>query len=51
MPLFHTAQLNGFGTPSVMMGATQYLMRGFDADALLDLIEREQHRRGCSRCR
>jgi acyl-CoA synthetase (AMP-forming)/AMP-acid ligase II len=42
MPLFHTAQLNGFGTPAVMMGATQYLMRGFDADALLDLIERER---------
>ena len=42
MPLFHTAQLNGFGTPAVMVGATQYLMRGFDASALLDLIEREQ---------
>jgi acyl-CoA synthetase (AMP-forming)/AMP-acid ligase II len=42
MPLFHTAQLNGFGTPTVMMGATQYLLRGFDGDALLDLIEREQ---------
>jgi acyl-CoA synthetase (AMP-forming)/AMP-acid ligase II len=42
MPLFHTAQLNGFGTPSVMMGATQYLLRGFDVDALLDTIERER---------
>jgi acyl-CoA synthetase (AMP-forming)/AMP-acid ligase II len=42
MPLFHTAQLNGFGTPAIMMGATQFLMRGFDPDALLDLIEREQ---------
>ncbi|HEV7205802.1 MAG TPA: AMP-binding protein [Jatrophihabitans sp.] len=41
MPLFHTAQLNGFGTPAIMMGATQYLLRGFDPDALLDLIERE----------
>ena len=41
MPLFHTAQLNGFGTPAMMMGATQYLLRGFDATALLDLIERE----------
>ncbi len=41
MPLFHTAQLNGFGTPAVMMGATTYLLRGFDPDALLDLIERE----------
>src|SRR5206468_3322304 len=42
MPLFHTAQLNGFGTPSVMMGATQYLQRGFDPDALLSLIETER---------
>ena len=42
MPLFHTAQLNGFGTPAVMMGATQYLLRGFDPDALLDLVERER---------
>ncbi len=42
MPLFHTAQLNGFGTSAVMMGATQYLLRGFDATTLLDLIEREQ---------
>ncbi|MGI8679333.1 MAG: AMP-binding protein [Jatrophihabitans sp.] len=42
MPLFHTAQLNGFATPAVMMGATQYLLRGFDGDALLDLVEREQ---------
>ncbi len=41
MPLFHTAQLNGFGTPAVLMGATQYLLRGFDPDALLDLIEAE----------
>jgi acyl-CoA synthetase (AMP-forming)/AMP-acid ligase II len=42
MPLFHTAQLNGFGTPAVMMGATQYLMRGFDPGALLGLIESSQ---------
>ncbi len=42
MPLFHTAQLNGFATPAVMMGATQYLLRGFDADALLRLIEDER---------
>lgn len=42
MPLFHTAQLNGFGTPAIMMGATQYLLRGFDGDALLDLVERER---------
>jgi acyl-CoA synthetase (AMP-forming)/AMP-acid ligase II len=42
MPLFHTAQLNGFGTPAIMVGATQYLMRGFDPAGLLDLIERER---------
>jgi acyl-CoA synthetase (AMP-forming)/AMP-acid ligase II len=42
MPLFHTAQLNGFGTPAIMMGATQFLLRGFDPVALLDLIERER---------
>jgi acyl-CoA synthetase (AMP-forming)/AMP-acid ligase II len=42
MPLFHTAQLNGFGTPAVMVGATQYLLRGFDARQLLATIEREQ---------
>jgi acyl-CoA synthetase (AMP-forming)/AMP-acid ligase II len=42
MPLFHTAQLNGFGTTAVMVGATTYTMRGFDPGALLDLIERER---------
>lgn len=42
MPLFHSAQLNAFGTPVVMTGGTQFLMRGFDGPALLDLIEREK---------
>ena len=42
MPLFHTAQLNGFGTSSVLVGATQYLLRGFDPEALLSLIETER---------
>jgi long-chain acyl-CoA synthetase len=42
MPLFHTAQLNGFSTPTVMVGATTYVLRGFDPAALLDLIERER---------
>lgn len=42
MPLFHTAQLNGFATTAVMMGATQFLMRGFDPAALLDLVEHEK---------
>lgn len=42
MPLFHTAQLNGFATPVLYTGGTIYITRGFDAAALLDLIEREQ---------
>ncbi len=42
MPMFHTAQLNAFCTPAVMVGATIYVLRGFDPAALLDLIEREQ---------
>jgi acyl-CoA synthetase (AMP-forming)/AMP-acid ligase II len=42
MPMFHTAQLNAFCTPAVMVGATIYVMRGFDPAALLDLIEHEQ---------
>jgi long-chain acyl-CoA synthetase len=42
MPMFHTAQLNAFCTPAIMVGATIYVMRGFDPAGLLDLIEREQ---------
>jgi long-chain acyl-CoA synthetase len=42
MPMFHTAQLNAFCTPAIMVGATICIMRGFDPAALLDLIEREQ---------
>jgi acyl-CoA synthetase (AMP-forming)/AMP-acid ligase II len=42
MPMFHTAQLNAFCTPAILVGATIYVMRGFDPAALLDLIEREQ---------
>jgi acyl-CoA synthetase (AMP-forming)/AMP-acid ligase II len=42
MPMFHTAQLNAFCTPAIMVGATIYVLRGFDPPALLDLIEREQ---------
>ena len=42
MPLFHTGQLNAFCTPAIAVGATSYLMRGFDPVALLDLIEREK---------
>jgi acyl-CoA synthetase (AMP-forming)/AMP-acid ligase II len=42
MPMFHTAQLNAFCTPAVLVGATTYVLRGFDPAALLDLIEGEQ---------
>jgi acyl-CoA synthetase (AMP-forming)/AMP-acid ligase II len=42
MPMFHTAQLNAFCTPAILVGATTYVLRGFDPAALLDLIEAEQ---------
>lgn len=42
MPMFHTAQLNAQCTPAVMVGAALYVMRGFDAGGLLDLIETEK---------
>ena len=42
MPMFHTAQLNAFCTPAVMVGATIYVMRGFDPAALLNLVQDEQ---------
>jgi acyl-CoA synthetase (AMP-forming)/AMP-acid ligase II len=42
MPMFHTAQLNAFCTPAILVGATIYVLRGFDPGVLLDLIEREQ---------
>jgi acyl-CoA synthetase (AMP-forming)/AMP-acid ligase II len=42
MPLFHIAQLNAFTTPVIMVGGTVVLMRGFDADRLVDTIERER---------
>jgi acyl-CoA synthetase (AMP-forming)/AMP-acid ligase II len=42
MPMFHTAQLNAFCTPAILVGATTYILRGFDPAALLDLIEAEQ---------
>ena len=42
MPMFHTAQLNAFCTPAVMVGATIHVLRGFDPGVVLDLIEQEQ---------
>ncbi len=42
MPMFHTAQLNAFCTPAVMVGATIHVLRGFVPETFLDLVEREQ---------
>jgi acyl-CoA synthetase (AMP-forming)/AMP-acid ligase II len=42
MPMFHTAQLNAFCTPAILVGATIYVLRGFDPEVLLGLIE-DQH--------
>ncbi|GAB24070.1 putative long-chain-fatty-acid--CoA ligase [Gordonia polyisoprenivorans NBRC 16320 = JCM 10675] len=41
LPIFHTAQLNCHCTTAVMVGAAIFVMRGFDAEALLTLIEQE----------
>jgi acyl-CoA synthetase (AMP-forming)/AMP-acid ligase II len=41
MPMFHTAQLNAFCTPAVLVGATIFVHRGFDPVRLLDTIEAE----------
>ena len=41
LPLFHTAQLNAFCTPSIAIGAAIHILRGFDAPKLLDLIQAE----------
>ncbi|MDI3314808.1 MAG: AMP-binding protein [Mycobacterium sp.] len=42
MPLFHTAQLNGFTTALIYVGGTAVLMRAFDPAALLATIEAER---------
>ena len=42
LPLFHTAQLNAIATPAIAVGATIFIQRGFDADRLIALIERER---------
>jgi acyl-CoA synthetase (AMP-forming)/AMP-acid ligase II len=42
MPMFHTAQLNAHSTAAVMVGAAQFLLRAFDAQAVLELIETER---------
>jgi acyl-CoA synthetase (AMP-forming)/AMP-acid ligase II len=42
MPMFHTAQLNAFCTPAVLVGATIHLLRGFDPEVFLGTVERER---------
>ncbi|NMH91724.1 long-chain-fatty-acid--CoA ligase [Pseudonocardia bannensis] len=42
MPMFHTAQLNAFCTPAVLVGATIHVLRAFDPAVLLELVERER---------
>lgn len=42
MPMFHTAQLNAFCTPAVVVGATIHVHRGFDPVRFLETIERER---------
>jgi acyl-CoA synthetase (AMP-forming)/AMP-acid ligase II len=42
MPMFHTAQLNCHCTSAVMVGASIYILRKFDAGTLLEMIEREE---------
>ena len=42
LPMFHTAQLNCFCTPAVMLGATIHIHRAFDAGRLLALIPDQQ---------
>jgi len=40
MPMFHTAQLNAFCTPALLVGAAIHVLRGFDPQVFLDTIER-----------
>lgn len=40
LPMFHTAQINCFCTPAVMIGATIHILRAFDPGVLLELIEK-----------
>jgi acyl-CoA synthetase (AMP-forming)/AMP-acid ligase II len=42
LPMFHTAQLNCHCTTAIMVGATIHVLRGFDPDLLLSLIEDER---------
>lgn len=39
LPMFHTAQLNCHCTTAIMVGASLHVLRGFDPEVLLGLIE------------
>ncbi|WP_275295050.1 AMP-binding protein [Amycolatopsis sp. La24] len=41
MPMFHTAQLNAFCTPAILVGATVHIHRGFEPERFLETIEGE----------
>src|SRR3546814_7758074 len=41
LPLFHTSPLNSLCTPAMAAGATIYVHPGFDAEAILTLLEQE----------
>ncbi|MFB3162612.1 AMP-binding protein [Neobacillus sp. 179-J 1A1 HS] len=42
LPLFHTAQLNAISTPVFLAGGTTVIMKKFDSDQLISLIEKEK---------
>jgi acyl-CoA synthetase (AMP-forming)/AMP-acid ligase II len=42
LPLFHTTPLNTLCTPAIAAGATIHICQGFEAEAVLDLFERER---------
>lgn len=42
LPLFHTGGLNVFATPFIYFGASFALMKGFNADAILEACERQK---------
>jgi acyl-CoA synthetase (AMP-forming)/AMP-acid ligase II len=41
MPMFHTAQLNAFCTPALLLGASIHVHRGFEQERFLETVERE----------
>ncbi len=46
MPMFHTAQLNAFCTPAVVVGATIHVHRGFDPARFLQTDRGRAHHAG-----